>query len=57
MPESVDYYEHKLEKAKEYQKCLKDGTIAKEHSYSLPYATKEVKELTKKIEIAKVLWG
>ena len=57
MPESIDYYEHKLEKAKEYQKSLKDGSIAKEHSYSLPYATKEVKELTKKVEIAKTLWG
>lgn len=57
MPESIEFYEYKLEKAKEYQKGLKDGTIKKEHSYSLPYATKEVKELTQKYEIAKVLWG
>lgn len=56
MPESIDFYEYKLEKAKEYQKGLKDGTIKREHSYSLPYATKEVKELTKKLEIAKILW-
>jgi len=36
---------------------LKDGSIAREHSYSLTYANKEVKELKKKVEIAKVLWG
>lgn len=57
MPESIEFYEYKLEKAKDHQKGLKDGTIKKEHSYSLAYATKEVKELSKKYEIAKVLWG
>jgi hypothetical protein len=56
MPESIEYFEHKLELAKAKQQGLKDGTIKKEHSYSLPYATKEVKELTKKYETAKVLW-
>lgn len=57
MPESIEFYEYKLEKAKERQKGLKDGSIKKEHSCSLPYATKEVKELTQKYETAKVLWG
>jgi hypothetical protein len=56
MPESIEFYEFKLEKAIAHQKGLKDGSIKKEHSYSLPYATKEVKELTKKYEIAKLLW-
>jgi len=57
MPESIKYYEYKLERAKERQKGLKDGSIKREHSYSLTYATKDVKELTKKHEIAKLLWG
>ena len=56
MPESLEYYEHKLEQVKERQKGLKDGTIKREHSYSLAYATKDVKELTKKLETAKLLW-
>lgn len=57
MPESIDYFKHKLEQMKKYQQGLKDGTIPREHSYSLAYATKDVKELTKKYETAKLLWG
>jgi hypothetical protein len=40
-----------------YQQGLKDGTIPREHSYSLAYATKDLKELKKKYETAKILWG
>lgn len=57
MPESLEYFEHKLEKAKARQEGLKNGTIKREHSYSLPYATKEVKEIEDKIKIAKKLWA
>lgn len=57
MPKSIEYFSEKLEKAIEYHKGLKNGTIEKAHSYSLPYASKEVKELKKKVEIAKLLWG
>ena len=57
MPCSIEYFEYKLEKASEYRKGLKDGTIEKEHAYSLTYASKDVKELKKKVEIAKLLWG
>ena len=57
MPESIEYFSIKLEKAIAYHKGLKDGSIEKEHSYSLTYANKEVKELKKKVEIAKLLWG
>lgn len=57
MPESIDYYEHKLEEAKKKQQLLKDKPELREHSYSLTYATKHVKELTKKLELAKKLWG
>ena len=57
MPESIDFYEYKLEIATAYHKGLKDGSIERQHSYSLTYAIKEVKELTEKVKIAKVLWG
>ena len=40
MPESIDFYEHKLEKAKEYHEGLKSGKYPREHSYSLTYAKK-----------------
>ena len=56
-PYSLEYFEHKLEKAIERHAGLKNGTIEKEHSYSLTYANKDVKELKKKVEIAKLLWG
>lgn len=57
MPESIEYFTYKLEKAVEYHKGLKDGTIPREHTYSLTYANNEVKELKKKVETANVLWG
>jgi len=56
MPESIGYFSFKLEQAIEYQIGLKSGKIQKEHSYSLTYATKAVKELTEKLKIAKLLW-
>ena len=56
MPESFEYYIIKLEEAKNFHKGLKDGSIEKEHSYSITYANKKVKDLTKKVEIAEVLW-
>jgi hypothetical protein len=57
MPESLIYYEVQLEKAKEKQAKLKSGELPREHGYSLTYATKAVKDLTKKFAIAKQLWG
>lgn len=57
MPESLEYFQHELEKAKEYHAGLKDGSIPRQHSYSLTYANKNVKELSKKLETAKKLWG
>ena len=57
MPESVEYFTAQLEKAKARQQGLKNGTIKREHSYSLTYATKAVKDLTAKLEIAQKLWA
>ena len=56
MPESFEYYIIKLEEAKNFHKGLKDGSIEKEHSYSITYANKKVKDLTKKVKIAELLW-
>ena len=56
MPESVDYFTYKLEQAEARQKGLKDGSIPRDHGYSLAYATKDVKELKSKLEKARKLW-
>ncbi len=57
MPESLEYFEYKLEEAKVKHEGLKDGSIERSHSFSLTYAKKEVNELTKKLELAKKLWS
>ncbi len=57
MPESVEYYEHKLEEAKMKHEDLKSGKTERSHSFSLTYAKKEVNEIEKKLEIAKKLWS
>ena len=57
MPESIEFYEYKLEEAKAQHNGLKAGTILRTHSYSLTYAKKAVNELTKKLELAKKLWA
>lgn len=56
MPESLEYFEFKLEEAKEKHEGLKRGKYERTHSFSLTYAKKEVNELTKKFELAKRLW-
>jgi hypothetical protein len=40
MPESLEYYEYELEKLKARHEGLKNGTIQREHSFSLTYAKK-----------------
>ena len=57
MPESLDFYEYKLWDAKEKHKFLKDNPAKREHSFSLTYANKAVKEMTKNLKIAVKLWG
>lgn len=57
MPESVEFFEIQLEEAVIYHKGLKDRSIPRDHSYSLPYAAKKVKELKYKHEIALKLWA
>ena len=57
MPESVEFYEYKLEESKEFHEGLKSGKYERSHSFSLTYAKKEVNEFTKKLELAKKLWS
>lgn len=56
MPESVDFYEHKLEVAKEYHEGVKSGKYPREHAYTLTYAKKAVNEAQKSFDLAKKLW-
>lgn len=57
MPESLEFYEYQLEKAKEKHEGLKSGAIERAHSFSLTYAKKEVNEIEKKLLMAKKLWA
>lgn len=57
MPESIEFYEYRLEQATKRHEAIKSGAIPKEHSYSLTYAKKEVNEVLKALETAKKLWG
>jgi len=57
MPESLEFFSYKLEEAQKYHAGLKDGSIPKEHSYSIAYANKAVKDLSEKVKTAKFLWG
>ena len=56
-PESIDFYEHKLEQAKEYHEGVKSGKYPREHAYTLTYSKKAVNEAQKNYELAKKLWG
>lgn len=57
MPESLDYYEHKLQEAKEIHEMYKNNPEKRQHSFSLTYAKKEVNEIEKKIQLAVKLWS
>ena len=56
-PESIDFYEHKLEVAKEYHEGVKSGKYPRMHSYTLAYAKKGVNEAQKNYDLAVKLWG
>jgi hypothetical protein len=57
MPESIEYYKFILEQAERLQQELKANPAKRDHSFSLPYATKAVKEAKKNIALAKRLWA
>lgn len=57
MPESVEYFLDKLEKATVYHKDMKDGKIERLHEASLTYAKKAVNEARKNYDLAVKLWA
>jgi hypothetical protein len=57
MPESLEYFAFELAKAKEKHQDLKDHPEKRTHSFSLTYAKKAVNDLTKKVQIAELLWA
>lgn len=57
MPESIEYYEYKLEQAKERHEGIKNGTIARNHSFTLTYAKKAVNDAEKNLKLANKLWA
>lgn len=56
MPESLDYYEYKVEEAKMKHEGLKNGSIERSHSFSLTYAKKDVNKFVALLKDAKKLW-
>ena len=57
MPDSLEYFEEELRKAKEHHQLLKDHPEKRRHSMSLQYANKAVKDLQEKVNLAIRLWG
>lgn len=56
MPDSIEYYEYKLEEAIMKHEGLKDGSIERSHYFSLTYAKKAVNEAQKNFDLSKRLW-
>jgi hypothetical protein len=57
MPESIEFYEYKLEEAKVKHEFYKQNPDKREHSFSLTYAKKAVNEAQKNLDAAKKLWS
>ena len=57
MPESLDFFKVQYAEAVEHHNGLKNGTITREHGYSLTYAKNRCNDLKKKCEIAVKLWA
>lgn len=57
MPESVEYFEYKVEKCREYHEGIKSGKYPRQHSFTLTYAKKDLNEAEKNLETAKKLWA
>ena len=57
MPDSLEYFEEQLRKAKEFHQSLKDSPDKRAHGMSLQYANKSVKDLQDKVDTALKLWG
>lgn len=56
MPESLEFYEFELQKAIDHHKEIKENPEKRSHSMSLQYASRDVRELKKKLALANKLW-
>jgi hypothetical protein len=56
MPESIEYFEHLVEKTARIHEEYKSGIRERSHSYSLTYANKARKEAEENLRLAKLLW-
>jgi len=56
MPESLEFYQFKVEEARKQHEGLKNGSIPKSHGYSLTYAKKRLNEMQKNLQYAEKLW-
>lgn len=57
MPESIEYYEYKVEEMLEIHTDLKNNPSKRSHSFSLTYAKKDLNNAEKNLEVAKKLWS
>jgi hypothetical protein len=57
MPESLEFYEYKVEEMKERHAKIKSGEIPREHAFTLQYANRDLKEAEKNLALAKRLWA
>lgn len=57
MPESIEFYEFKLDEATKLHAEYKSGERKQEHAFSMTYAKKDVNKFKKLLEQAKTLWA
>ncbi|MDG2961731.1 DUF3560 domain-containing protein [Exercitatus varius] len=57
MPESLEYFQFELDKAKAKHQDLKAHPEKRDHGMSLAYAKKAVNDLQKKVKLAELLWA
>ena len=57
MPESIEYYEHLVEKTTKIHEELKNGDKERRHAFSLTYANKAKKDAEKNLLLARKLWA
>ena len=57
MPESIEFYEYKVEEARERHTYLKNNPEKRNHSFSLTYAKKDLNNAIKNLEFSKKLWS
>ena len=57
MPESLEYYAHKLEEAERHHADLKSNPGKRSHGMSLQYANKAKKDAEINLKLAQKLWG